>query len=54
VKRKSLPPIIGAQSQGAHVDVDKSLNPMHPIGETIHPQSNELKIETIILPVLMS
>jgi hypothetical protein len=52
--RRNLPLGLGVQSQGAHVDVDKSLNLVQLVGETNHPQLDELEPEKVILLALRS
>ncbi len=49
-----MPLGLGVQSQGAHVDVDKSLNLVQLVGETNHPQLDELEPEKVILLALRS
>jgi hypothetical protein len=51
VRRRKLSLGIGMQSLGAPMDMDESLNLVHLVGETNHPQVSELepKLQVILL-----
>ncbi len=52
-RRRNLLLGLGTQSQDSPTDMEESLNPKHPMGETCHPQQDELEPKTI-LPTLRS